>query len=83
MFKKNGSMTGMQPLLTIIIIILMIFGNHWVVWYSFLIDVELVALDSQLIQSLQMTPSWKLENMNGSLSHENPRSKVHILLKAK
>jgi len=63
MFKKNGLMTSLQPALTIIIIILMIFRNHGVLRSSFLIDLELVVLDFQQTQSLQMTPSRKLGNI--------------------
>ena len=44
MFKKNGSMSRMQPASTIIIIIPMIFGNHGVLQSIFLIDLELVVL---------------------------------------
>jgi len=40
MFKKNGSMSGMQPTSTIIIIIPMIFGNHGVLQSIFANDNE-------------------------------------------
>ena len=55
MFKKNGPTNDMHPASTTIIIILMIFGNHGVLQFTFLINLELVALVSQQIQPLQMT----------------------------
>jgi len=57
MLKENSSTIGMQSALTTIIIILMIFGSHGVLWSSFLIDLELVVLDSPLIQSPSMISS--------------------------
>lgn len=60
MFNQNGSTTGMQPASTTTIIIPMIFGNHGVLRSYSLIDLELVVLDSQQIQSLSMIPSlWE------------------------
>jgi len=47
MFKKNISTTSMQPASITIIIISMIFRSHGVIWFSSLIDLELVVLDSQ------------------------------------
>jgi len=52
MFKKKGSTSDMQPKSTIIIIIVMIFGNYAILRSSFLIDLELMVLDSKQIQSL-------------------------------
>ena len=52
MFKKNGSASGMHPASTTIIIIPMIFGNLGVQQSTFLIDLELVVLVFQQIQSL-------------------------------
>ena len=62
MFKKNGSMSGMQPASTIIITIPMIFGSLGVPQSTFLIGLELVVLVSQQIQSLQMTLLLKPRN---------------------
>jgi len=62
MFKKNGLMSGMQPALTIIIIIPMLFGSLRVQRSIFLISLELVVLVSHQIQSLQVTPSLKYGN---------------------
>ena len=42
---QESSMTGMHPVLTTIIIILMILGNHGVLQSSFRIDLELAVLD--------------------------------------
>jgi len=59
MFKNNGSTTGIHSASTIMIIILMIFGSCGVLRSSSLVDLELVVLDSEQIQSLQMTLSRK------------------------
>jgi len=45
--QENGSTTGMQPASTIIRTIPMICGKHGALQSSFLIDSELVVLDSQ------------------------------------
>ena len=46
MFRENGSMSGIQPASTIIIIIPMIFGNLGVQQSIFPINLELVVLVS-------------------------------------
>jgi len=56
-------MSDMQPVSTTIIIISMLFGNLGVQQSIFQIDMELVVLASQQIQSLQMTQLCKPENM--------------------
>ena len=55
MFKKNGSTHDMQPALTTIRTIPMIFGKHGVLQSSFLIDLELVVLDYQQTHFLLKT----------------------------
>ena len=57
MFKKNGSMSSMQLASTTITIIPIIFENHKVLQSIFPIDLELVVLVFQQIQSLQRTQS--------------------------
>ena len=48
MFKKNYSMTGMMHSSIAIIVILMIFGSHGVLRFSFLIDLELIVWNSPI-----------------------------------
>jgi len=62
MFEKNGSMSGMQPASTFIIIIPMIFGSLGVQQSIFSIDLELVVFVSQQIHYLQTILYLKLEN---------------------
>ena len=62
MFKKNGSMCGMQPASTFIIIIPMIFGSLGVQRYFLATDMELVVFVSQQIDYLQMILFLKSEN---------------------
>ena len=63
MSKKNGSMSGLQPVSTIIIITPMIFGSPGVQQSTFPIGLELVVLVSQQIQYFQMILSLKPGNM--------------------
>jgi len=55
MLKKNSVTPGMQPTLTTIRTIPMIFGKHGVLQSSFLIDLELVVLDYQQTHFLLKT----------------------------
>jgi len=56
-------MNGMQPTLTFIIMIPMIFGSHGVQQSTFPIGLELVVFVPQQIHYLQMTLSIKPENL--------------------
>jgi len=55
MLKKNGSTTGVQPALTTIRTIPMIFGKHGALQSLFLMDLELVVLDFQQTHFLLKT----------------------------
>ena len=73
MFEKNGSMSGMQPTSTFIIIISIIFGSLGVQRYIFLIDLELVVFVSQQIHYLQMILSLKPENTGWYFTSQKSR----------
>jgi len=78
MFKKNGSTTGIQVASTSITTIPMIFGNHEVLWFYFLIDLELVVLDFQQTQFSEnpMMKAWEYGMVAYFLKIPNPQ-KTH------
>jgi len=78
MFKKSGSMNGMQPVSTFIIIISMIFGSLGVQRSIFSIDLELVVFISHQIHYLQMIMSLKPGNMGWYFTSQKFQTKIPI-----
>ena len=68
-------MSGMQPALTFIIIIPMIFWSLRVQQSTFSIGLELVVFVFQQIHYLQMIMSLKPGNTDDTLLHRNPHPK--------